>query len=195
MNLPRVTGERERLLALTTDVCLANGVSTLTLRNLATAVGSNNRMLLYYFDSKEQLVLEALAEAARRHWALSGAAPAEPGAMEAWLCRSWRALVAPVNRPFIRLFLEVTGLAVQQPDRFTGFVESLEPFTELLVASLHNQGVGATEARDLATEIVALWRGLQYELVTGGDVRRVNRVHDRGVRRIFAGLTPPSAPH
>lgn len=188
MNLTPATGERERLLALATEVCLANGVSTLTLRSLGAAVGSNNRMLLYYFGSKERLVLEALAEAARRHWALSGAAPAEPGEMEAWLCRSWRTLVAPANRPFIRLFLEVAGLAVQHPERFTGFVASLEPFTALVVASLRNQGVPAAEARDLATEIVALWRGLQYELVTEGDVRRVNRVHDRGVRRILAGI-------
>jgi AcrR family transcriptional regulator len=186
--LTAATGERERLLALATDVCLAEGVSTLTLRSLGTAVGSNNRMLLYYFGSKERLVLEALAEAARRHWVLSDAVPAEPGEMEAWLCRSWRALVAPANRAFMRLFLEVAGLAVQHPDRFTGFVASLEPFTTLVVASLRNQGAAPAEARDLATEIVALWRGLQYELAAGGDVRRVNRVHDRGVRRILADL-------
>jgi hypothetical protein len=32
-------------------------------------------------------------------------------------------------------------------------------------------------------------------LVTGGDVRRINRVHDRGIRRILTDLAESRALH
>ena len=48
--------ERQRLLALVGDLILAEGVSTLSLSGVARSIGSNNRMLLYYFGSKEDLL-------------------------------------------------------------------------------------------------------------------------------------------
>ncbi len=171
-----------------TDWCLDNGVAGLSLRSLAAAVGSNNRMLLYYFDSKEQLITDALHEAARRHWPLTDAAPAAPGELERWLCEGWRAVVAPRNRLFLRLFLEVSGLAVQAPDRFAAFLAGTGSLPALVEASLRNQGVEARAAADATAELVALWRGLQYAVVTGGSIRQLNRVHDAAVTRLLADL-------
>jgi AcrR family transcriptional regulator len=44
--------ERERLLGLVAGYVLEHGIADLTLRRLAAAIGSNNRMLLYYFGSR-----------------------------------------------------------------------------------------------------------------------------------------------
>ena len=38
----------------------------MTLRSVGAAIGTNNRMLLYYFGSKEKLIAETLLEASRR---------------------------------------------------------------------------------------------------------------------------------
>ena len=60
------SAERQRLLDLVAGYCIEHGVADLTLRRVAEAVGSNNRMLLYYFGSKEQMIATALVAAGAR---------------------------------------------------------------------------------------------------------------------------------
>ena len=110
--------ERERLLHLVAGHVLAHGVTSLTLRGLARAVGSNNRMLLYYFGSKEQLVREALQAVGRdafpsfeNAWS---ALEHGTGRLEEDLQRVWESIADPENLPFLRLFFEVFGQASQQ---------------------------------------------------------------------------------
>src|SRR5688500_15223083 len=64
--VPEESAERQRLLDLVAGYCIEHGVADLTLRRVAEAVGSNNRMLLYYFGSKEQMIATALVAAGAR---------------------------------------------------------------------------------------------------------------------------------
>lgn len=183
--------ERDRLRRAVAAWCLEHGLARLSLRAVARDVGTNNRMLLYYFGSKESLVVAAIDEAARQHWPLARGSQAVPpavpeGDVEEWLRRTWRDLSAPANLPFLRLFFEVAALAIQDPGPYEGFLRRivLDPPNQV-AARLRAAGAAPASAAAMATEVIALWRGLQFELVAAGDRPGLTRVHDRAVGRIL----------
>jgi AcrR family transcriptional regulator len=183
------TTERERLLSLVADHILASGVSSLTLRGLSRAVGSNNRMLIYYFGSKEQIISSGLVEVYTRfprlRRALGGLEGADP--LEARLRRVWLDVAAEENVPFLRLFFEGFGLAAHQPDRYGPLLEDWGTDWVLRVtAAIESEGVAAAEARELATEVVALWRGLQFALISGTPAAELHRANEGAVRSLAA---------
>jgi AcrR family transcriptional regulator len=169
--------ERDRLLRLIADYVLQHGIAGMTLRGLGTAIGTNNRMLLYYFGSKEQLIGQALTAAAQRFPAFTAAMAAldDPGvALVDRLLAAWRGIAAPENLPFLRLFFEVFGQAAHNPGRFDGFLARVgHDWTNQVAASLRADGVPEPDASALAREIVAVWRGLQFDLLSTGDAAAV----------------------
>ena len=48
---------RERLLAAAVDQAMRGGIADLSLRELAAAIGTSHRMLLYHFGSREGLLV------------------------------------------------------------------------------------------------------------------------------------------
>ncbi|GAA0939705.1 TetR/AcrR family transcriptional regulator [Pseudonocardia zijingensis] len=169
--------ERDRLLRLIADYVLEHGIAGMTLRGLGGAIGTNNRMLLYYFGSKEQLIAQALGEAAQRFPAFTAgmAALDEPGVpLVDRLQAAWRGIAAPENLPFLRLFFEIFGQAAHNPGRFDGFLARVgHDWTNQVAKALEAEGVPAAEAAALGREIVAVWRGLQFDLLSTGDADAV----------------------
>ncbi|WP_328438773.1 TetR/AcrR family transcriptional regulator [Streptomyces sp. NBC_00444] len=166
--------ERERLLRLSADYVLEHGVAGMTLRRLGQEIGTNNRMLLYYFGSKEELILAALVELSGRYPVLTRAFttmddPDRP--LRDRIVAVWEAVAAPENIPFHRVFFEVLGLAAHQRGRFDVFLGAVSSdWRSQVSASLRRDGVPAATADALARELVALWRGLQIDLITSGDL-------------------------
>ncbi len=169
--------ERDRLLRLIADYVLEYGIAGMTLRGLGAAIGTNNRMLLYYFDSKEQLIGQALTAAAQRFPAFTAGTAAldDPGVpLVDRLLAAWRGIAAHENLPFLRLFFEVFGQAAHNPGRFDGFLARVgHDWTNQVTKALRTEGIPATEAAALAREIVAIWRGLQFDLLSTGDAAAV----------------------
>lgn len=184
--------ERQRLLDLVVEHCLAEGVAELTLRRVGRAVGSNNRMLLYYFESKEQLIASTLVHAAQRFPQFQHAFELLDVAdrpFDRRLDDTWKALSADVNLPFIRLFFEIFGLAAHQPGRFDVFLGSVgHDWADRVAGALRRHGVPPAAARDTGRQIVALWRGLQLDLLSSADRRHIDRAHTAAARRIAAQL-------
>lgn len=149
----------------------------MTLRGLGAAIGTNNRMLLYYFGSKEQLIGQALTAAAQRFPAFTAgmAALDDPRVpLVDRLLAAWRGIAAPENRPFLQLFFEVFGQAAHNPGRFDGFLANVgHDWTNQVTKALQTDGVPATDAGALAREIVAVWRGLQFDLLSTNDAEAV----------------------
>lgn len=142
--------ERERLLGLVAGYVLEHGIADLTLRRLGTAIGSNNRMLLYYFGSKEKLSAQALLAASHRFptfvAAMSGLDA--PGPLAERLEACWGGIAAPVNRPFLRLFFEVFGVAAHQPGRFDEFLTQVgHDWTNQVAGYLRAEGLPARTPR------------------------------------------------
>src|SRR6478609_4110414 len=55
-----ITEPRDRLLAAAVDHILEHGLGDLSLRELATAIGTSHRMLIYHFGSKEELIVAVI---------------------------------------------------------------------------------------------------------------------------------------
>ncbi len=180
--------EHERLLDLVAAYCLDHGVADLTLRGVARAVGSNNRMLLYYFGSKEAMISAALQQAAQRFPQLLNAFELleQPSrTLPERLDDTWKAISADVNLPFIRLFFEVFGLAAHQPGRFDAYLGSVgHEWSARVAAIFQREGATPAAARRIGTEIVALWRGLQMDLLSSGERKRIDRTHREAMNRL-----------
>ncbi|WP_433466951.1 TetR/AcrR family transcriptional regulator [Spirillospora sp. CA-128828] len=164
---------KARLLRAAVDHVAANGVSDLSLRRLATALGTSHRMLVYYFGSKEGLQAEIVREVEERQRAvlheisLSRDLPATAREL-------WSRLTDPAMFPHERLFFEVYAHALQgrsySPDVADKFVQSwLSQLTELNIRS----GMPPETARPTARLGLAVIRGLLLDLLATGDTEGV----------------------
>ncbi|MEV0390696.1 TetR/AcrR family transcriptional regulator [Nonomuraea sp. NPDC050643] len=172
---------KAELLNSVVNYMLEQGSAAATLRDLSRAAESNNRMLLYYFGSKENLVREALDVALLRYPLLKDA-DRHIGRLDlplkARLDETWRALCREENLPYLRLLFESVGLAVHQPDRIPGLLRHFgHDWVDTATEALVKDGLPDGPARLLAKEIVALWRGLQLDLLTTGDMEEATAVH------------------
>src|SRR5580692_12709563 len=116
---------RAELLERAVDYVLSQGLAQLSLRPLAKATGSSPRLLLYYFGSKEALVVEIIRRGrARQRETMANlklTAALSPHQVTRIL---WRHFSEPRWEPLMRLFFEVYGLALQDRSRFPGFLDS-----------------------------------------------------------------------
>jgi AcrR family transcriptional regulator len=112
---------RTELLARIVDEFLARGVGDLSLRPLAERVGTSARLLIYHFDSKEQLVADALEEV-RQAIGQSLHIEAErtdPQSLRALMMMVWDWATAQSNQRYLRLLFEVDGLAMYDRIHFS----------------------------------------------------------------------------
>lgn len=164
---------RARLLERVADHVLEHGATDLSLSELARAVGSNNRMLLYYFGSKEEALRQAILIAFARFPHLEGAlvrlADGDLPLRER-LVRAWQDITHPDNLPFLALFFQSFGVALYHPERNRELLGRLgDEWVEDVRRVLAAEGVEPEQALRLATQLVAEWRGLQFALLSGAD--------------------------
>ena len=102
--------KRALILDKLADHVLAHGLSASSLRPLAKAAGTSDRMLLYYFADKGELITAVLQHIAGRMVTLmEGVAAPEPLHYDALLTRLSAALSDPGFAPYMRVFLEVAS--------------------------------------------------------------------------------------
>jgi AcrR family transcriptional regulator len=152
----------------------AHGLSDLSLRELAAAIGTSHRMLLYHFGSREGLVAAVVAtmEAQQRD-ALEALADGASTPREV-IEQQWALLTDPGLRPFVALFFEVLAMAVHHRPGTDGFLEQLtEPWIEL-AADLAARMELVTDVDELRLG-VAVSRGLLIEVLASGEVEGPTR--------------------
>jgi AcrR family transcriptional regulator len=164
----------EELLDAIVQYLIRHGIADLSLRPLAKAVGSSPRVLLYYFGSKEKMVIKILAEIRQRQRKLYSQTQA-PTLEQA--CRAvWRHMSTPKSEPLFRLFFEAYGLALRHPKLYADFLRStIDDWLEFVAAPLHHEGHKRKHARALATIILAGLRGFMLDFCTTGDRKRLDR--------------------
>ena len=181
---------RDQLLDRVVDYVLEHGVADLTLRDLAAAVGSNNRMLIYYFGSRDELIHTALESAAGRFPLMAALFDvlddaANPPA--ARLHSAWDLIGAQENLPLHRLFFQVLGLAGFAPDRFAPFLATVgSEWSAHVRDALVSDGWDPGEATATAHAVVATWRGLQLTLLSGGEPAVVAEAAHRSIDEMVA---------
>ena len=107
------TEERDRRAALLEPVCdhiLAHGLDRSSLRDLAAAAGTSDRMLLYYFRDKSDLMaaaMERLAELLRNR--LEAQRAPEPQGEAALRARLVAMVLDDAVWPFMQVWLEIAA--------------------------------------------------------------------------------------
>lgn len=106
---------REEVLASMGAHVLQHGLNTASLRPLAEAAGTSDRMLIYHFGSKDALMSELLQYLAGRMAAgLGRALPAAPApTLNAAMHRIVALLRSPDFAPFMRVWLDIVSSAAQ----------------------------------------------------------------------------------
>ena len=167
----RFAHRRGELLAAAAEYVFEHGLAELSLRPLAAALGISHKSLLRHFGTKEELLVEVLAEArTRERLLLAEGAGEEPGGTGAVMRAAWERWTAPEHLPFLRLWFEVQAMALQRPDRFGDYLESTtRDWKQLAEAVLEGDGVPRERAVPLAGFMFAAVRGLQLELLHSRD--------------------------
>jgi AcrR family transcriptional regulator len=165
---------RRELLDAAVSYVMEHGLDGLSIRPLATALGIGHRTLLYYFGSKEELIVEILGEFRcrdRNVLDVQGTILAANGlrAFEA----TWEAMSDEHLLPYWRFFFEAYGHAVRDPERHVAFLGGIvSDWLSLIERHLVSAGCDPVRATPLAGLVLATFRGLILDLVATGDRAR-----------------------
>ncbi|MFJ9855432.1 TetR/AcrR family transcriptional regulator [Streptomyces sp. NPDC101150] len=162
---------RARLVEAAVDHVAAHGIADLSLRRLGAAIGVSHRMLIHYFGSKEQLLVEIVRTSERRQRDLLSRLRLEPGRTPSAVARQlWQQLTDPGLADQERLFFELCGQALRGRPESVPFLEGLvTDWLEPLVAAEIAAGTPPVTARNRARLGLATVRGLLLDLLATGD--------------------------
>jgi AcrR family transcriptional regulator len=159
------------------DYFASQGVADLSLRPLSKAVKCSPRVLLYYFESKEELVLKAVGRLRERQRVTYQHMKALQYQRPAEACLAiWRHMSSPQNARLFAISLEIFALALRQPQRFAEYLHgSIEDWLGFLAPPLTQKGYSEPEARAYATVVVAGFRGFLLDYCATQDRERIDR--------------------
>ena len=182
------SGRREVLLEAAYRYALEHGLADVSLRPLATAVGSSPRVLLFLFGSKEGLVRALLARArADELAALAGmrAATEDPRRVAETV---WAWLVSPEHRALLTLWVETYARSLVDP------VGPWSGFAEQTVADWLDVLAPAGDLTD-RTLLLAVLRGALLDLLATGDADRTTAAVQRFLQGAAYGRKSIESPN
>ncbi len=128
--------KRQQLLGKIADHLLASGIEQSSLRQLAAAIGTSDRMLLHYFEDKEALMRAALTLVATRMIGLLDSVRSGQVPYQTLLIQLAGMLQEPTIRPYLRLWLQLTALSASNDSYRTIAHLICEHFYTWIAASL-----------------------------------------------------------
>jgi AcrR family transcriptional regulator len=178
---------RERLLDAAVGRALDTGIADLSLRQLAAAIGTSHRMLIYHFGSREGLlaaVTQAVEDQQRAALLQSRTFPQDAR-------RFWDRLSDPQLWPQERLFFELYAYALRGRPGTEGFLDGIvESWVAPVADALVKAGADERTARADARLGVAVVRGLLLDLLATGDRAGVTEAYERFLARAPATPAP-----
>lgn len=157
---------REDLLDQVTDHVLAAGLIGLTLRPVAAAIGTSDRMLIYHFGSRDRLVSEVVARTNERAVAHVRSLPVAPDVRRA-VTGLWHAYQEEPLRSCLDVYCQAaaTGLIGEEPYLST-VRASNELWTQALVEHLLASGAPRRRVRRIVTLVDSALYGFHLDLTT-----------------------------
>ena len=168
---------RDELAEAATDYALEHGLIGLSLRPLAEALGTSDRMLLYHFADKDDLVATILRTTITRSLRGLRELPASPGLRSAVL-DLWRLMTTGPQQRCQRLYVEAAALGLFGREPYATVVRETNAIWVLAIAAhFRSVGLSATAARQVTVLVDATFMGLQLDepLDTTAQQRRAAR--------------------
>src|SRR3954447_22498867 len=180
----RGTDSRRKLLEAAIAHIAGRGISDLSLRELAAAIGTSHRMLIHHFGGREGLWVAVVREVEQRQ--RDGLADVVPDpaaslgeAMRAW----WRHISDAALWANERLFFELYGQALQGRPGTTELLDGIvDAWLEPAATTLAQHGFPDGEAA--ARLGVAVTRGLLLDLLATRDREAVDAAMEAYVQLI-----------
>lgn len=160
-----------QLLDAATAHVLEHGLGDLSLRNVADALGTSHRMLIYYFGSADGFWQALLFRVRHAEQQARAQLHVEGLDFEGTLSAAWSRYSAPAYLPIMQLLFEIYGRAIRDRERFSGFLDDVIGSWTAVIAQRLQQDLklDAEEARLFARVEIATIRGLLLDLITTGD--------------------------
>jgi AcrR family transcriptional regulator len=164
--------KRDELVESTAGVLARTGVIDTSLRALATELGTSARMLIYYFGSKEQLILEVLARQQRA--AIPETAdvdlPTSIEAHRAWCFQDWWACTRGEKSDTVRIVEQVFGAACGRDSPYRSYTAlTVTLLTRNSQARLQAIGMPRHIAETRSRIAMAVFQGFIIEFFTADD--------------------------
>ncbi|WP_329500748.1 TetR/AcrR family transcriptional regulator [Kitasatospora herbaricolor] len=171
------SARQTELLEAAYEYVLVHGLTDLSLRPLAEAVGSSTRVLMFLFGNKDGLV-RALLERARADELVLLAGLREPerpvGLVDA-AAQVWTWLAADRHRPLLRLWAEAYARSLVEPDGpWAGFARNtVDDWLDVLADCQPRAERDSEEGAIRRTLTLATLRGALLDLLATDDESRL----------------------
>ncbi len=177
---------REELAEAATDYALEHGLIGLSLRPLAEALGTSDRMLLYHFQDKDDLVATILRTTSARSVRGLREMP-RPRDLRSAVITLWRVVTTGPQERCQRLYVEAAALGLFGREPYATTVrETNAEWVTAVSAHFERAGLGKPAARQATILVDAALMGLQLDepLDSQAQIRRtVNDLADAVVAR------------
>lgn len=180
MARPLDYAKRADLLAGVVEYIAAHGLGDLSLRPLAAELGTSSRMLIHYFNTKEELLVQALATH-RPDIAAVFAGVSDAASLRARLGEFWAVNIEGEATTSGRVQLQVLGAACAPRSSYGEYANAaIATFIGTLTDALRRiESIDDPEV--VATILVSGLRGIIQDRLITGDVERT----DRAARRLI----------
>jgi AcrR family transcriptional regulator len=174
--MTRKATRREELVELVTDYALEHGLIGLSLRPLAAAIGTSDRMLLYHFAGKDDLVATVLRTSNDRSVEAVRALPRSRSVRTAVL-DLWQVSTSAESDRCHRIYVEAAALGLLGHEPYASVVrEANKRWVEALADHLIAAGCPRRRAGRAVALLDAALMGLQLDLPLDADESNRKRV-------------------
>jgi AcrR family transcriptional regulator len=192
---PIDVAKREELLATAATVLARTGLVDTSLRSLAAEMDTSARMLVYYFGSKKQLILDVMNRQQRAAIPNTDEVelPVSVAAHRQWCFEDWHACTRGERIGNMRVLLQVFGAACGRDSPYRTYTwETLSLLTRNSQARLEALGMPTHVAETRSRIALAALQGFIIEYFAADDP---DHVDDTFARFIDEFLLAPFAPH
>ena len=177
--MARGTARRDEVAQAATDYVLEHGLVGLSLRPLAAQLGTSDRMLLYHFDGKDDLVATVLRVSNDRSVSLVRDLTPSCDVRSAVL-ELWRAFTAPRLDRCQRMYVEAAALGLFGREPYASVVrEANTVWRDVVAAYLVASGAPPDRAPRAVELLDAAMMGFQLDLpLDPGNAGQLQAVQD-----------------
>jgi AcrR family transcriptional regulator len=168
-------GRATELLAGAVAYLSREGIENFSLANLATALGTSSRMLIYHFGSRDELLASVQRE--MRHQVTEELRSRHFDTLSEAVRATWNYYVPRL--PHMELFYHLTSRSFEDPDAFTSFTgTAVSDWEQFFLEVAVREGYQSRDAVPAGRLALAGFRGLIHDLLLTGDLKHLSRSID-----------------